>query len=123
MKEYVVGHSFGGKVSRCPLRWIYFYFNRVSVESRRHSLDSTVSVQAVELTGVVRNTKRHMRHKKNRPRESSAQMHVSQESTLGAQVSFSWIFYLISFLLCFCLSFSCNDKRSLKYWSLSKSLI
>ncbi|XP_018905351.2 LOW QUALITY PROTEIN: protein smoothened [Bemisia tabaci] len=71
-------NSFGSEVS--------YSVRRVSVESRRHSLDSTVSVQAVELTGVVRNTKRHMRHKKNRPRESSAQMHVSQESTLGAQI-------------------------------------
>lgn len=76
----------------CFIRFSY----RVSVESRRHSLDSTVSVQAVEFTETVHKRPRSKRRRKHRKRTQSCSPDISskrssnnilQDNDLEAEVS------------------------------------
>lgn len=64
---------------------------RVSVESRRHSLDSAVSVQVAEVTKTVRKARRdkvrNRRRRRSRHVGSRRGSSTSQESQMDAQVS------------------------------------
>lgn len=59
----------------------------MSVESRRHSLDSTVSVQAVEVTETVRKRPCNKRHRKDRRRKKSNRKVPSKRNSNTSQAN------------------------------------
>lgn len=66
---------------------ISYSVRRVSVESRRHSLDSTVSVQAVEVTETVRKRPCNKRHRKDRRRKKSNRKVPSKRNSNTSQAN------------------------------------
>lgn len=58
---------------------------RVSVESRSHSLDSTISVKTFEMTHKVRRFSKHVRNKRNLSNKLVAQLPQSQKGSVTSQ--------------------------------------
>lgn len=58
---------------------------RVSVESRSHSLDSTISVKAFEMTRKVRRFSKNVKNKKNLSNKLVGQLPQSQKGSVTSQ--------------------------------------
>lgn len=58
---------------------------RVSVESRSHSLDSTVSVKAFEMTRKVRRFSKHVKKKRKLNNRLICQLPLSQKGSVTSQ--------------------------------------
>lgn len=58
---------------------------RVSVESRSHSLDSTISVKAFEMTRKVRRFSKHIKKKHKRSSKLVCRLPSSQKGSVTSQ--------------------------------------
>lgn len=72
---------------------------RISVESRSHSLDSTVSVKAFEMTRKVRRFSKHIKKKQKRSNRLGFKLSSSQKGSItsqdiNGQVRYNLYYYL-----------------------------